>query len=116
MRSSWSVFTEPRAEAKALAVFERVLRELGGEPWNRSIEPYPKTGSFVIRFEIELGGGAWNDCVVEVIEMGQRVAHAWTLTGDIRDDPSGWSNEPTTPGIKAVTWVLIRPQEGERMS
>jgi hypothetical protein len=53
MRSLWKVWTDARTEVKALRVFERFARNLGGEPLDRRLEPYPKTGGFVIRFEIE---------------------------------------------------------------
>ncbi|APW61648.1 hypothetical protein [Paludisphaera borealis] len=107
MRSLWKTWIEAKAERNALRVSERVRDALGGEAVDQRIEPYPKTSGFLVSFEVELGSEAWNDCVVEVIELGQRVGHEWILSGDVRDDPSGWSIKPSISGVKAIEWSLI---------
>jgi hypothetical protein len=107
MRSLWKIWIEAKSEQKALRVSEQVRRILGRETEGQDIEPYPKISGFLVRFCVELGGEAWNNCVIEVIEMGQRVGHEWILSGDIGNDPSGWSNQPSIPGVKAIEWILI---------
>jgi hypothetical protein len=107
MRSLWKIWAEAKSEDKALRASERVRRILGREAVDQSVEPYPKANGFLVTFWVELGGEAWNDGVVELIELGQRVGHAWILSGDILGDPSGWSNEPRVPGVKAIEWSLI---------
>jgi hypothetical protein len=107
MRSLWKVWIDAKAEDKARRVSEQVRRVLGREAVDHGIEPYPKTRGFLARFWVELGSEGWNDCVVEVIELGQRVGHGWILSGDILSDPSGWSNQPSIPGVKAIEWNLV---------
>jgi hypothetical protein len=105
MRSLWKVWTEARSEDKALRVFERVRRILGREALDRTVEPYPKITGFVVAFWVELESQAWNDSVVELIGLGQRVGHGWILSGDILVDPSGWSNEPSVSGARSIRWI-----------
>jgi hypothetical protein len=107
MRSLWKIWIGAKSEDRALRVSERVQEALGRVAVGHGIEPYPKIGGFLVRFEVELGSERWNDCVVEVVEMGQRVGHAWILSGDVRDDPSGWSNRPRIAGVQAIEWSLV---------
>jgi hypothetical protein len=116
MRSLWKIWVEAKSEEKALRVSERVRRTLGRDVVDQSIEPDPKTTGFLVAFAVELGSAAWNDCVVELIELGQRVGYGWILTGDILSDPSGWSNEPGVSGVKSIEWILMaesRPTTSE---
>lgn len=107
MRSLWKIWIEARSEEKARRVYERVRHLLRREVVDQDIAPYPKTTGFRVAFWVELEGEAWNDCVVELIELGQRVGHAWLLIGDILVDPGGWSNQPMVPGVRAIEWLLI---------
>ena len=119
MRSLWKIWVEAKSEDKALRISERVRRALGGEVVGQSVEPDPKTTGFLVAFWVDLGSEAWNDGVVEVIELGQRVGHGWILSGDVLGDPSGWSNEPRVSGVKAVEWSLMaepRPTTTEAAS
>jgi hypothetical protein len=108
IRSYWKMWTEAKSEEKALRVFERVRRNLGREALDRTVEPYPKITGFVVAFWIELESQAWNDSVVEVIALGQRVGHQWTLSGDILTDMDGWSNESSVSGVRSIQWMLDR--------
>ena len=107
MRSLWRTWVDAKTKDKSLRVFKEFRRYLGVEPQKQSIEPYTKTDGFVVDFEVELRSTAWSDCVCEVIEMGQRVGYDWTITGDVRYDPSGWSNKARISGIRAIEWTLI---------
>jgi hypothetical protein len=102
------MWTEAKSEEKALRVFERVRHNLGREALDRSVEPYPKIAGFVVAFWIELESQAWNDSVVEVIALGQRVGYQWTLSGDILTDTDGWSNKPSVSGVSSIQWMLDR--------
>jgi hypothetical protein len=107
MRSLWKIWVEAKSEDNALRVSERVRHLLGREAVDQDIAPYPKIMGFLVVFWVGLEGEAWNDCVVELIELGQRVGHEWMLSGDILGDPSGWSNKPRVPGVRAIEWLLI---------
>lgn len=111
MRSFWKLCVSTATEEEALRVFEAVRGKLGGEVRNAHAEPYPKTSGFLIRFEIDLGDVAWNDGVVEVIAAAQRIGRAWVLAGDVREDPSGWSDEPSVPGVRVIEWSLTAPPD-----
>jgi hypothetical protein len=108
IRSYWKMWTEAKSEEKVLRVFERVRRNLGREALDLSIEPYPKITGFVVAFWIELESQTWNDSVVEVIALGQRVGRQWTLSGDILTDTDGWSNESSVSGVRSIQWMLDR--------
>lgn len=119
MYSFWKVWINAKAEHHARRVLERVQRALGREAVDHAIEPYPKTRGFLERFRMELRSEGWNDCVIEVIELGQRVGRGWILSGDILSDPSGWSNQPSIPGVTAIEWNLVpevRPTTSEAVS
>lgn len=110
MRSLWKVWLDVKTRDKAQQILGRVYGILGEKVFLQSIEPYWKTGGFVVGFEMDHGDKSWNECVVEVIERGQRVGYQWIFTGDVRQDPSGWSNHPNVPGVRSIEWILIRPQ------
>jgi hypothetical protein len=74
---------------------------------SQRVEPYPKIPGSLVVFCVVLESEAWNDCVVELIELGQRVGRGWILSGDILGDPSGWSNKPRVSGVKAIEWILM---------
>jgi hypothetical protein len=107
MRSLWKIWVEAKSEGQARRVSERVRRILGREAVDQRVEPYPKIPGFLVVFCMVLEGGAWNDCVVELIELGQRVGREWILSGDILGDPSGWSNKPRVSEVKAIEWTLM---------
>ncbi len=58
--------------------------------------------------DIERESQAWNDSVVEVIALGQRVSYQWSLSGDILTDTDGWSNESSVSGVRLIEWVMDR--------
>lgn len=109
MRSLWKAWIEAKSEEKALRVFDDLRQALGREVLDPRLEPYPKIDGFVVTFWAELESRSWNDSVVELIELGQRVGYGWILRGDIRVDPDGWSNEPSVPGVRSIQWIHGSP-------
>jgi hypothetical protein len=83
---------------------------LGEAVFDQRIGPYWKTGGFVASFGMDHGAKSWNDCVVEATERAQRVGYQWIFTGDVRRDPSGWSNHPNVSWVGSIEWTLILPQ------
>ncbi len=55
-----------------------------------------------------LQGATWNDGVVDVIALGERVARSWILGGDVSGDPEGWSNKTRVAGAISIQWLLLR--------
>ena len=102
------MWTGADSQEEALRVSERARRDLGREASDRSVEPSAKITGFVVAFRIELEGRAWNDPVVGVIALGQRVGYQWTLGGDILSDTSGWSNESSVSGVRSIRWMPDR--------
>jgi hypothetical protein len=74
-------------------------------PLDLSLAPYPK-GGFIAAFRTVCHAERWNDAVVEVIDLGQRIAFAWTLNGSVLDDLSGWTTKSRVSGVTAVEWIL----------
>ena len=62
----------------------------------------------MLSFATEIEDGNWPGVVVEAIALGQRVGSGWILSGDIHDDPSGWSNETNISGVRSLQWTLKR--------
>lgn len=107
IRSLWKLWVEAKSEDKALRLFERVRHVLGREAVDQGVEPYPEIRGFLVVFKVELESEAWNDCVVELIELGQRVGYGWILSGEVLSDPSSWSDKPRVSGVKAFEWILM---------
>lgn len=100
----------PRQGAQAVST----LPFLGiGETTDPVIEPYPKTGGQVLTFDIPLRAQDWNDGVVEILALGQRISYGWELAGDVLRDISGWSNASTVPGIVSMQWTLLPTRNDE---
>lgn len=95
-------------EEKALKLCDRVLGRMRKDAHEKSVEPYTKTGGFVVSFTTELVDGRWNDAVVEAISLGQRVGDGWTLSGGVEDDPACWSDRTNVSGVEAIEWSLRR--------
>lgn len=62
-----------------------------------------------VTFELQHGRQPWNDCLIEIIALGQRVAYEWILTGDVHRQLEGWSNYAAIPGIAAMHWYCEEP-------
>ena len=58
------------------------------------------------RFRVEHGEMAWNDLVVEVISLGQRVGYGWMLWGDVLGQQYGETRASRIPGVDGVIWEL----------
>jgi hypothetical protein len=95
-----------------------LLRQLGRPANQLTFSPYPKTGGWMVTFQTDLEGGTWNDYVVDAVELGQRVAHAWSLSGNVRRSPQGWSTKARIAGVTAIQWLLLPhgQEEGTKAS
>jgi hypothetical protein len=107
MQAHWSVWSDATSEVSARRVATRLLRQLGRPANQVTFSPYPKTSGWMFTFQTDLEGGTWNDHVVDVVELGQRVAHAWSLSGDVRRSPEGWSTKARIAGVTAIQWLLL---------
>jgi hypothetical protein len=107
MRARWHVWSTARSEKSARHVASRVLRLLGQPTIDPVVfAPYSKTGGWTFSFEVRLSGATWNDCVVDVIALGQRVGYGWRLSGDVTERLEGWSNEARIAGVTSIQWQL----------
>jgi hypothetical protein len=102
---------DARTEEKALKLCYRLLAQMRKDAPEKKVDPYPKTGGFVVSFATNLEQGRWSDAVVEAIALGQRVGYGWILSGSIEDDPSGWSNDAKVSGIVSIQWQLMRDED-----
>lgn len=106
--SDWKVWTETKNEAKARRVLAWVEDALAREVLDVTVEPYHK-GGHVVRFRLDHDFSDWPSFVLEVIALGQCVGYGWSLYGDIRTQSSGWSNESSISGVKAMQWMIDSP-------
>jgi hypothetical protein len=104
--STWSVWSPAKVERSAWKVLEGLEERLGRETVAATFEPYPKIGGWMFSFHVSLKGETYGERVVEIIALGQRVGHGWILSGDVYGDLSGWSNQPSVAGIRAIEWRL----------
>lgn len=108
MQLNWKMWVSAKTVEKALKLCDRILGRMEKDATEKSVEPDPKTGGFVVSFTTELVSVRWNDAVVEAITLGQRVGHGWALSGGVEDDPSGWSDRTNVSGVEAIEWSLRR--------
>lgn len=111
MVSHWSAFVNAKSPDAARRILKCLETEFGHSLDKVSIEPYTKTGGHKSTFYGRLSATTWNDAVVEVIELGQRVARAWELTGSIVDEIEASSNRPRVAGVSMITVSLRREAE-----
>jgi hypothetical protein len=110
-RSEWRIWTTAKSELAAQRVYNRLVQELDQTLVNFRLEPHWDVGEYKLFFDLHIEGNAWNDCVVANIEIGQTIGNEWTLFGDIRHNPSAWSNKPKVVGVKAIEWELVGGME-----
>ena len=103
-RSFWKIWTKTNTKKKALEVFLRLLKRAGRTAEVLSVELYPKIDGHVIRFTIYLESETWNDQIVEIIGIGQSIAHDWSLTGSISSDPGESSSKVCDSGVAGIEW------------
>jgi len=113
MAAEWSAWSDATSEKSARNVATRLLRQLGRPADQLTCAPYPQTGGWTFPFHTLLEGARWNDYVVDVIALGQRVASAWTLSGDVGHSPEGWSTKSRISGVTAIQWWLQTPGQAD---
>ena len=104
----WKIWVDAKTEEKALKLLNRVTKRMAKEVFDETIEHYPKTGGFVVCFSNRIEAEHWNDAVVETIGLSQRIGYGWHLSGNIYDDPGGWSNKANISGGDSIQWMLIK--------
>ena len=111
----FNVWTDAKTEEKALKVIDKVIVPIDAQADAVILKPYPKTGGYMACFTAALKSEAWNDAVIEAIELGQRVGYDWQLTGNILDDPGGWSNKAKISGVQSISWHITRNTSKEQI-
>jgi len=111
MSSVWRLWCNTTSPRKARRLTGRVAAALGRDIEPELIEDRSRK-MIEATFELRHGRQPWNDCVIEIIALGQRVAYQWILTGDVRRQLEGWSNHAAIPGIVAMHWYC----EDQRLS
>ena len=112
MRLVWNMWMDAKTREKALKLCDRILEHMDVEALEKTVEPYPKTGGFVVSFATRLASERWRDAVVEAIALGQRLGYEWRLMGSVHDNPSGWSNQVNVSGVESIEWTLLRVDSG----
>ncbi len=113
MQAWWSVWSDATSEKSARNVAMRLLRRLGRPADQLTFASYPKTGGWTFTFQTPLEGASWNDYVVDAIALGERVASAWSLSGEVRQSPEGWSTKSRISGVTAIQWWLQTPGQAD---
>jgi hypothetical protein len=106
MTSRWTMWVDATTEKKALLLLNRLAAEMERESIDASIRLNEKTGGYEVRFAVPLQHASWNDAVVELIDLGQRVGYEWELRGSILDDAEAASGRPRISGVQAIQWNL----------
>jgi hypothetical protein len=108
MTSEWTIWVDATTEEKALVLLNRVASEMDREPRNAFVAACDETGGHKGTFSIDISALSWNDAVVEVIDLGQRVGYDWQLLGSILDDAEAISGKTRLSGVKFIQWGLQR--------
>ena len=107
MKSKWKLFLDEKSEKRSEKILDKVSSLLGRDIRKEKVKKSPQTGGYVVMFEVKMESSRWNDAVVEVIELGQRIGEGWTLNGSVKQDLQGWSNRPSgAAGIISISWIL----------
>ena len=105
--SKWKLFLDAKSEKRSTKILDKVSSLLRRDIRNEKVESSPETGGYAVMFEVDMKSSRWNDAVVEVIELGQKIGDGWTLNGSVMQDPQGWSNRPSgVAGIISISWIL----------
>ena len=112
MHLVWKIWVDAKTEKKSLRLCARIRERMGREASDMRVEPYPKTGGFVVGFVVGLESTRWNDAVVEAIALGQRVGYGWVIAGSVRDEPSGCSDRVSISGVQSMEWSLVGRDDG----
>jgi len=104
MKAFWKARCNAKSHDKAQIMARRIFERLGHAVVDDSIEPHAE-GGFVIDFCTTHAVQRWNDFVMSVIELGQRVARDWSILGDIRDQADGLSTHSAIPGVTFTQWI-----------
>jgi hypothetical protein len=107
LQSRWKLWVTARTQEKAARVYARVIERMARHPDLLTIEPYPKIDGFVVTYAVPLQSREWNDAIVEVIDLGQRFAHGWCLSGAITQDPSASAHQTSVAGVSMAQWWLM---------
>lgn len=106
MDVQWNVWSDATSEKSTRNVAARLLRQLGRTAKGLTFAPYPRTNGWMFSFQTALNGATWNDIAVDAIALGQRVAYAWTLSGEVSRNPEGWATQSRISGVTAIQWQL----------
>jgi hypothetical protein len=105
MTSHWRIWVNATTKDKALILLNRIAAEIGRVPLV-AVASCSEDGGHRITFQVPLESKSWNDAVVELIALGERVGYAWQLMGSILDDPEGRSYKSRVSGVLAIQWSL----------
>ncbi len=78
-------------------------------------EKYWKTGAYVLSFYVALEAQNWESGIVEVIGLRQRIAGSWILGGNVENELSATSSQPSIVGITMAEWHISSASEEDRI-
>lgn len=115
MLTNWHVWVDCRDERKSRKVLARVAEAIGRTPLNVTVVPWDTedTSGHKINFAVDLENARWNDAVVEVITLGLRISHWWTISGgtSVREHFSAYAKKLDVfkiAGIEGAEWNIER--------
>ena len=109
MISKWKLFLDAKSKERSTKILNKVSNLLKRDIRNEKVESSSETGGYVVMFEVNMESSRWNDGLVEVIELGQKIGDGWTLSGSVKKDPQGWSNRPSrVAGVISISWLLLK--------
>jgi hypothetical protein len=76
LQAHWNVWSDAKSEKSVRHVAKWLVRELARPAEQLTFAPYPKTGGWTFSFQTQLLGASWNDQVVDLIALGQRVGYS----------------------------------------
>lgn len=106
MISHWTIWTDSKREQSSVVQLQKVAALMGRTPIRHGLIAYPKTGGHKVSFDVALEATRWNDAVVECIDLGQRVARDWGLTGSVLEDAGASSTSTSVSGVAMIEWGL----------
>lgn len=115
MKSEWFIWCVTKNERKAQKILDRVADGLNHAPENVCINPDEDIPGYSLRFDIPIRAVSWNDTIVELVDLGYRVADTWVILPgwarhSIYESAEAFSDECRITGVRRISWHIDNPE------
>lgn len=114
MYAIWKFWLDVTSETKAVRVYTKLLARMQCSAtlmhitrYTLPLQPWEVSKGYAVRCRMDVNCATQHEAIVETIELGQRIAPEWTLLGDIRHHPHGYTRQSQLPVEQACWWLFF---------